>query len=163
MNLYEVTDEFFRLQEKAESGELDGSMLIDLENAETKFEEKAEGYAKIIRNLEAQGEAIKSEEKRLAESRRTIEASVKRLKENLEGAMKATGKRKFEKGIFKFSIQKNGGKIPIIVDVPTEELADEFVIVSEKPDLEAIRKYIEETGDVTQFHFGERGESLRIK
>ena len=55
-------------------------------------------------------------------------------------------------------------KIPVIVDVKdTSELPDDLVKITETPDLDAIRKYIEETGDLTYAHFGERGESLRIK
>lgn len=163
MKLYEVTGDLLKLQEIAETEDIDDEFLEVWDEVEDEFEAKAEGYAKIIRNLESEVDALKAEEKRLSERRKNVEKNAKRLKDNLEGAMKATGKRKFESGIFKFSIQKNGGKAPIIVDVPTEELADEFVIVSEKPDLEAIRKYIEETGDITQFHIGDRGESLRIK
>lgn len=167
MNLYDLTAEYLYLQEVLEN--LDSGIedyetienLLDI--TEEDIEEKAENYAKVIKNFEATVNALKAEEKRLAEKRKHIEQSIKNLKLNLEGAMIATGKRKFEKGIFKFAIQKNGGALPVIVDVPTEELADEFVIVEEKPDLTAIRKYIEETGDITQFHLGERGESLRIR
>jgi hypothetical protein len=42
-------------------------------------------------------------------------------------------------------------------------LPDDLVNIVEKPDLDALRDYIERTGDLTYAHFGERGESLRIK
>ena len=167
MNIYELTAEYLHLQEVFEnldSTDEDYKALAELlEITENNIEEKAENYAKVIKNFEAGVTGLKAEEKRLAEKRKRLETSIETLKLNLYNAMIATGKRKFEKGVFKFAIQKNGGALPVVVDVPTDELPDEFVIVSEKPDLKAIAAYIEETGDITQFHFGERGESLRIK
>lgn len=160
MNLYELTAIYQRLQNEIENGEdIDGilAMIGD------ELEAKADGYARVIRNMESQVSAFKDEEKRIAENRRKLEAGIDRLKQNLFNSMKATGKEKFKTDLFTFAIQKNGGALPVIVDVPTEKLPDDLVIVSEKPDLKAIAKYIEETGDITYAHFGDRGESLRIK
>ena len=159
--LYELTGEFNYLQNLIEDGE---DLPIDeFEETKEAFEEKAENYAKVIRNLEAEIEGLKAEEKRLKEKRVRVEKGVENLKNNLQSAMIQTGNRKFKKGVFSFSIQKNGGALPVIVDVPTDDLDDEFVIIEEKPDKKAIEKYIKETGDVSFAHFGERGESLRIK
>lgn len=161
MTLYELTGEFNYLQNLIEDGE---DLPIDeFEETKEAFEEKAENYAKVIRNLEAEIEGLKAEEKRLKEKRVRVEKGVENLKNNLESAMIQTGNRKFKKGVFSFSIQKNGGALPVIVDVPTDDLDDEFVIIEEKPDKKAIEKYIKETGDVSFAHFGSRGESLRIR
>lgn len=160
MNLYELTAVYQRLQNQIENGEdVDGI----LEVIGDELEAKADGYARVIRNMEAQASAFKEEEKRIAENRKRLEAGVERLKQNLFESMKATGKEKFKTELFSFSIQKNGGALPVIVDVPTEKLPDELVQITEKPDLKAIAKHIEETGDLSYAHFGERGESLRIK
>lgn len=161
MNLYELTAVYQRLQDHIESGE-DYDGLLEVINDE--IEIKADGYARVIRNMEGEVAALKLEEKRLADMRKKREAAIERLKQNLFDSMKATGKTKFKTDLFSFSIQKNGGKIPVIVDVKdTSELPDDLVKITESPDLDAIRKYIEETGDLTYAHFGERGESLRIK
>ena len=159
-NLYELTGEWIQLMDKLESGE---DVELEFNETDEAFEEKAEKYAMMIRNLESDYEAFEKEEKRYKEKKNTCKKGIEKLKSNLESAMIITGKRKFKKGVFSFSIQKNGGKLPVIVDVPTEELEDEFVIVTEKPDLTAIEKYINETGDITFAHFGSRGEGLRIK
>jgi hypothetical protein len=113
--------------------------------------------------MEAEAKALKDEEKRLADKRKLCENAVDRLKQNLFDSMKATGKKKFKTDLFTFSIQKNGGADPVIVDVETDDLPDDLVQIVEKPDLKAIAAYIKETGDLTYAHFGERGESLRIK
>lgn len=160
MNLYELSAVYQRLQDQIEAGEdYEGILAVIGDEIET----KADGYARVIRNMESQAAAFKEEEKRIAENRRRLETSIERLKQNLFDSMKATGKEKFKTDLFTFSIQKNGGSMPVIVDVPTEKLPDDLVQITEKPDLKAIAKYIEETGDLTYAHFGERGESLRIK
>lgn len=164
MNLYELTSDFLQLQQMLEDPEMDSQLLEDTMAAiEGEIEWKADNYAKVIRNMEGCLEAIKKEQERLSNKKAVLEGSIKRLKDNLQNAMVATGKTKFKTDLFSFGIQKNGGSLPVIVDVETEKLPDDLVIVTEKPDLKAIAKYIEETGDVTYAHFGERGESLRIK
>ena len=161
MNLYELTAVYQRLQNQIEQGEdVEGILAV----IGDELESKADGYARVIRNMEAQAAVFKEEEKRIAEKRKRLENGVERLRENLYNSMKITGKEKFKTDLFSFAIQKNGGKIPVILDVKdTSELPDDLVKITETPDLDAIRKYIEETGDLTYAHFGERGESLRIK
>lgn len=161
MNLYELTAVYQRLQNQIEAGEdVEGILAV----IGDELEAKADGYARVIRNMESQAAAFREEEKRIAENRKRLEAGIERLKSNLYASMKATGKEKFKTDLFSFSIQKNGGKPPVILDVKdSSELPDDLVQITEKPDLEAIRKYIEDTGDLTYAHFGERGESLRIK
>lgn len=162
-NLYELTADWLQFQNALENGNDEDYVAAAMEALNDEIEAKADGYARIIRNFEKDIDGFKAEEKRLKDKRVALENSVNRLKDDLQNAMIATGKRKFKTEFFSFAIQKNGGALPVIVDVPTEELEDQFVIVTEKPDLKAIAAYIEETGDITKFHFGERGESLRIK
>lgn len=164
MNLYELTAEYMWLQNVLEDPEADVDMINQaLDDLDDELEHKADNYAKIIRNMDASITAIKEEQERLAAKKNLLESSIKRLKDNLQAAMITTGKKKFKTDLFSFNIQKNGGSLPVIVDVDTEKLPDDLVIISEKPDLKAIAKYIEETGDISYAHFGERGESLRIK
>ena len=164
MNLYELTADFLQLQQLMEDPEADRKSIEAVMNdIECAIEDKADGYARIMKNLEAESDAIGAEITRLKERKSALETNIQKLKTNLQEAMITTGKRKFKTDLFTFSIQKNGGADPVIVDVPTEDLEDQFVIILEKPDLNAIRAYIKETGDITFAHFGERGESLRIK
>ena len=160
MNLYDLTAVYKRLQDQLEAGE-DVAGILEVIGDE--IEVKADGYARVIRNMQAYAEAYKAEEQRLADKRKKCEAGIERLKLNLFDSMKATGKEKFKTDLFSFSIQKNGGADPVIVDVETDDLPDDLVQITEKPDLKAIAKYIKETGDLSYAHFGERGESLRIK
>jgi vacuolar-type H+-ATPase subunit E/Vma4 len=164
MNIYDLTADFLQLQELLEDPEADSDQInAVMDELNDQIEKKAEGYAKVIRNMEGDLAAVKAEQEKLTAKKNLLEFGIKRLKEDLQAVMTATGKRKFKTDLFSFNIQKNGGADPVIVDVPTEELPDDFVIVTEKPDLKAIAAYIKETGDITFAHFGERGESLRIK
>src|SRR5690606_32690570 len=70
MNLYELTGAYLQIQNMIEEG---AEGLEDtLESLNDAIEDKAEGYGKIIRNLEAQANALREEEKRLADRRRSI-------------------------------------------------------------------------------------------
>lgn len=164
MNLYELTADYLKLQQMLEDPDVDSeeieAYMADLED---EIEKKADAYAMVIRNMQGSLMAIKSELERLNANKNLFELGIKRLKENLQQSMIVTGKKKFKTDLFSFNIQKNGGADPVIVDVPVEELPDELVIIKEEPDKKAIAAYIKETGDITYAHFGERGESLRIK
>lgn len=164
-SLYELTSEFLQLQQMLEDPEIDPQILADtMEAVEGELEFKADGYARIIRNMEGTITAIKAEQERLSGKKSVLESSIKRLKENLQNSMVATGKLKFKTDLFSFAIQKNGGKAPVIMDVTdTSELPDDLVRIKEEPDLDAIRAVIERDGSCKYAHLGDRGESLRIK
>lgn len=164
MNLYELTNDFLQLQQMLEDPEVDSKLIQDtMESLEYDIEEKANGYAKVIRNMEGSLMAVKQEQERLSAKKNLLESSIKRLKDNLQEAMIKTGKRKFKTDLFSFGIQKNGGKMPVILDVKdTSELPDDLVRIKEEADLDAIRALLDK-GDCKYAHFGERGESLRIK
>lgn len=164
MNLYELTANYLALQQMIEDPEADMQMINDtMEAIDGDIEDKADGYAKMIKNMEASIVAIKAEQDRLTARKNLLELGIKTLKKNLEASMIATGKRKFKTDLFSFSIQKNGGKAPVILDVAdTSELPDELVRIKEEPDMEAIRNMLDQ-GECKFAHYGERGEGLRIR
>ena len=162
-SLYEVTGNILALQELLESPLDDEEILKDtLEAVQGEYEQKIEGYCKVIRNIEVDIEAFKIEAKRLNEKAKMLEKNKDRLKKAMFDSMKATNTNKVKGQIFTVAIQKNGGKLPVIVDVETDYLPKELVKVVESPDLEAIAKLLEQ-GESPLAHWGERGESLRIK
>ena len=165
MNTFELADAFLRLQQMLEDPEVDSEAITDtMEAIEGEFEWKADGYAKVIRNMQGSLLAVDAEIERLQNKKNLLNTSIKRLKDTLQQVMILTGKTKFKTDLFSFSIQKNGGKAPLILDVKdTSELPDELVRIKEEPDVDAIRKLIEKDGSCKYAHLGERGESLRIK
>ena len=161
--LYELTADLMTLQEMLEEAVDDEQVLLDtLEGVQGEYEVKLEAYCKVIKNLEADMDALKAEAKRLTDKRKTLENNVNRLKKAMFDSMKATNTDKVKGALFTVAIQRNGGKLPVIVDVDVSELPDELVKVVASPDLDAIGKLLE-TGESMYAHFGERGESLRIR
>lgn len=168
MYLYELTENYLFLQQLLEDPEADSQSITDsMEAIADAIEVKADGYAKVIRNMEGNLAAIKAEQERLSAKKNLLESGIKRLRENLQDAMIQTGKRKFKTDLFSFNIQKNGGAEPVIVDVPTEELPDDCVIITEAPDKKQLAEFLKDPEKAKYYsrfaHLGERGESLRIK
>lgn len=165
--LYELTSDLLALQEMLEEN-VDEQVLIDtLEAVQGEYETKLEAYCKVIKNLEADMEALKAEAKRLTDKRKVLENNVDRLKKAMFDSMKATGTDKVKGQLFSVSIQRNGGVVPIIYDKDnkkiTANLPDELVEVVETPKLDVIREWLESGNAVEGFTLGERGESLRIR
>lgn len=164
MNLYELTEDMLTVQMMLEDDDYDEATFRDtLEAVEGAYEYKLESYAKVIKNMEANIGAIKTEVTRLTDKKKSLERSIDRLKSAMFESMKRTGTTKVKGDIFTVAISKNGGKAPVVLSVPVSELPDDLVRIKEEADTEAIRKYIESTGDITYGYIGERGESLRIK
>lgn len=161
--LYDVTGRVLALQDLMLDEDLDEQTIADtIEAVEGEYSVKLENCCRVIKNLEADVEALDKEAKRLTDKKKSLQNNIKRLKEAMFSSMKATETTKVKGELFTIAIQKNGGKLPVVVDVPTEELPDELVRVVESPDLDAIAKMLEK-GKSPLAHFGERGESLRIK
>jgi len=158
--LYELTGQYRELLEMAESEELDKQLLEDTFAAlEGEIEIKADGYAKIIRELEGKVELIKSERERLAKMQTAIENNIKSMKEALQNAMYITGKTKFKTSLFSFSIQKNPPKL--VIDNP-DAIPTEFLIPQEpEVDTKKIKELLKETE--LPFAHLEQSESLRIR
>lgn len=165
MNLYELTGDMLKLQQLLETDEVvDTELLNDvLADTTADYEEKIENCAKVYKNLMCDVDAIDAEIKRLTARKKALTTNADNLKARMYDSMKATNTPKIKGKLFTIAIQSNGGKIPVIVDVDTSKLPDDLVKITESPDLEAIAAYITEHPACGYAHFGERGDSLRIK
>lgn len=158
--LYELTGQYKQLLDMAETEELDKQLIADtLEALEGEIETKADGYAKIIRELEGKAELLKSEIDRLSNRKTAIENNIKSMKEALQNAMYITGKVKFKTNLFNFSIQKNPPKL--VID-KLEEIPEEFLIPQPpKVDNTKLKEVLKEKE--LPFAHLEQSESLRIR
>ena len=97
MKLYEIAEEYENLLAAIDAGEIPEEALADtLESIETLLDDKADNIACLIKNLEAESEAIKAEEKRLAERRKAKENRAESLKAYLSATLIKSGKLKVE-------------------------------------------------------------------
>lgn len=159
MNLYELTDSYLKVLELIENGE--EGLEDTLESINDTIELKADGYARIIRNLEANAVALKTEIDRLTNRKRSIENSIDRLKENLKNAMIATGKEKIKTDLFNITVVNN----PVAVNVIDEKLIPEKyfkVEIIRKLDKLSLRDAIK-NGEEIQGAKLMQGKGLRIK
>lgn len=163
MTLYELTGQLVELMEMAEDEEISAEAIKDtLEGLEGELEDKADGYARVIKSLESEAKALKEEEKRIANRRSVLENNAGRMKKALEEAMISTGKKNFKTLLFSFGIQKNGGKQSIVMDT------EDFTKIPKKyrlttANMEAIREALEDGRKLGFAHLAPRGEGLRIR
>lgn len=114
MNLYNLSAAFQQIQQMIEDGQ--EGLTDTLESLNDAIEDKAVGYAKVMKNLEAQAKAIKEEETRLADRRKSLESNIKRLKESLENAMLDVNIKRIKTELFSFNIQKNPPSVEVLND-----------------------------------------------
>ena len=160
-NLYQLKENWRQVADMLYEEEIDEQCVLDtLESIEGEIENKADGYAMIIKNLLAGAEAKEIEAKKMIEKANAEKNRAKLLKQNLYEIMKETGKTKFKTDLFSFSIQKNGGLAPLWVDEDIAKIPDKYL--KKEPDNKKIRELLE-TQEVSWAKLEERGESLRIR
>lgn len=164
MTLYELTAEYMQLLEIAEDPDTDVQVLLDtMEGVSGEIEEKADGYAKVMKELEAEELKIKNEVDRLNVRRLSISNNIRAMKLRLQESMKLTGKTKFKTDLFSFGIQKNPPSV-VIDEQYVENLPQEYLIPQEpKVDKTKIKEDIKAGKDLTGIAHLEQGESLRIR
>ena len=157
--LYDLTGSYAQIQQMIEEGSDDLSGI--LETVEGAIEEKLEGYAMVIRNIESDVEGLKGEEKRLADRRKTMENGIKRMKENMQFAMSSTGNQKIKGEKFTFTVQKNPPALKVLDEslIPIEFVA---VTTISTVDKKAIMEHLKAGSHVPGTQISQ-GESLRIR
>ena len=159
--LYELTSDWLTLLDILEDGADEEVIQDTLEGLDYEIEVKADGYAKLIRQLESDAAGLKTEIQRMTDRKKTLENNIKRLKDNLQKAMEITGKEKFKTDLFSFGIQNNPPSFRMdaksVYDVP-----DDFLIYKE-PEIDTVKakKFLKE--NKAEWGHLEQGRSLRIR
>jgi hypothetical protein len=164
MTLYELSDDYMNLLTMAEDPDIDPEAFADtLAGIEGAIEDKADGYAKVIRTLEGDAAACDAESKRLRNKKQIIENNIKRMKQALQYAMEATGKTKFKTALFSFGIQKNPAAV-VMDEGYIENIPERFLIPQDPViDKKAIKEALKNGEDLEGIAHLEQGESLRIR
>jgi hypothetical protein len=90
MTIYEMTEQARYLYDLLESGEIDAQTFADsLESIGA--DEKCDSYCRIIRQLQADVEALKAEKERLDAKKKTAENAIERMKGALLAFTQASG------------------------------------------------------------------------
>ncbi len=161
--LYEITGDYLRLLEMLEEEEsIDLQAFNDtLEGIEGEFEIKADGYARVLKELKAEAGKYDAEIQRMTTRRDSLNNRSKMIKKHLYESMKATGKTKFKTDLFSFSIRGNGGKQSM--EITDKEKNIPKMYMKRVPDNEKIRKALESGENLSFAMLKERGEHLVIR
>lgn len=144
MTLYELGQEYvdlLGLLEEEHTEDEDEAVRNALGEILLNIDEKAEGYGKVLKQMQADAEALKAEKLRIAARQAAIEAGIERLRNALKSAMLLTGKTKIKTSLFTFGVSS---RWKAFLDVPVEEIPDEFKVVSVKADTKGIEKWLKE-------------------
>lgn len=138
-----------------------------------KRDEKLDSYAALItirQNLaerrKARAAEFQAEADRLKALAKTDEGTVKRLKDTLKLFFEVKGITKLETSFRKFWIQKNGGKVPVIVpeNFDATKLPPQFQKITIEVDTDAVRAHLLAGSEtIGGIKLGEVGSHVRIK
>ena len=160
--LYDLTGNWKTVYQLSTDGTIDPETIADtLDSIDGAIEDKAIGYVKVWKQIEADADVIDAEIKRLTERRNSYNANVKQLKARLMQAMEETNNTKFKTPLFTISIQGNGGKQPLKIDEPNLQ-ADAFKIVH-TPDRDAIYKRLQAGEEIVGAELMPRGKHIGVK
>lgn len=162
MNIFELTGALGQVWNMVTDEDMDQEVLEDtLQSLELARDEKAEGYAKIMKQLEAQVDAINTEEKRLADKRKVLENRHARMKQVLEQSFSLWEVDKIKGTIFTVSVQNNP---PSVVIEDENIVPEQFVSVEtvKKIDRKSILQALKD-GEVIDGCSIKQTRSLRIR
>lgn len=161
MNLYEISEDLLHV--------IDGGMVVDddtgevlfdadnLEELEIAYADKLEACGLYVKNLRAEAEAMRQEENRLAERRRSKEHKAARIRDYMLSSMQRTGTSKLDTA--KVAISQRKSNRCIIDDESV--IPDRFIKVQRNVDRAAVGRALK-TGEVPGAHTEEH-LNLQIK
>lgn len=163
MKLYEVAEAFAQIQDFLNNAETDEEIVAIkdvLVDYECQFEEKVENITYLIKNFQSDVEALKKEELRLAEKRKSTERKIESLKDYLFGAFMQTGTERIKYPQFTVSIRNNAESVNVndVTKIPN----DYFVPQPPKLNKAGLKKAIQD-GEVIEGAELVRTKSLQIR
>lgn len=112
MTLYEMMTAYKDFLTAVENGDIPEEAIADtLEGIESSIDDKIDNIVSMIKSLAAEEAAIKAEEERLAQRRKSKANLQDRLKNYLSDMLLAMGKTEFENPRHKISFRKTPGKV----------------------------------------------------
>lgn len=156
--LYELTKNYFVLWQQLD--DMDPEILeAKLQECEGQIEEKAENIAKLIKSIDADVDALKTEEKRLSDRRKALENKKDRVKTYLEKQLEFAGMEKVKTTTFTVAMQNNPASVNIFSE---DSIPEQFIMyekkISKADILEKLKAGEEVPGAILQ-----QSKSLRIR
>lgn len=134
--LYELTGQFLDIYNMDLDDETKQDTLDSIDWNED-YENKVEGYIKVIKNLDADIEARKNEMDRLKKLNDADKSKRDHMKSKLEESMELTGHDRVDTTLFKVSFRRSKA-----VEVDMVLLPDEYKKVEYKADKTALKRLL---------------------
>ena len=164
LSLYNITNKFVEIMDRAEEGELTEQEYNELgEELALQLQKKSGSIIGYVQNEISLIDAIDIQIKRLQEFKKSKQNNLDRFKQYVKGNMERLGITKVETELGVISIAKS----PMSVEIENEdEVPAEFKqeIITTKIDKTAIKKYFKETGEIIPgVNIYSNNTNLRIK
>jgi hypothetical protein len=138
MKMYEIVLAYREIMEEidADDGEVTPEVASRLDAVESRLEDKADSYAALIAEFEAEAKAFGEESSRLAKRRQVASNRAKRLRGLLREAMEAVGVDSVRSSRFQIRIKKASrpsfdAKV-MVEDIPSEFIRTELLLDYQK-------------------------------
>jgi len=122
MNLYELTAEAKMIASLLETEELTPQLEAMLVINQQELTQKSIDYVKVIRNKEADSNAIETEIKRLKAMKDANDRVIDRMKLAVKNSMMTSGIDKIESSLFKLSLRRSEAVEVVNIDQLPESL-----------------------------------------
>lgn len=163
MRLYELRSEYVELRELAQQDMSEEDQRQALEDTLTglrsEIVDKLHACCVVVRELESEAAAIRTEEERLAARRRALDANADRLRAYMTVEMATMEMRSIRTPLFSLALQTNKAKL-VIRDEAT--IPDPLCRMIRKPDNQAVRDALERGEKIPGAHL-EPSQSVRIR
>lgn len=145
LSLYEITSGFPALMENEEISEKDKKKIED--ELEILLQQKSQNIIGYTKNIELTINAMKEEEKRIADNRKALENKMAKFKDYVKECMEKNGITKIETELGTLSIAKSPASVEIVNE---DEVPSEFKqeVVTVKIDKTKIKNNFKETGEI---------------
>ncbi|MBP5168922.1 MAG: siphovirus Gp157 family protein [Oscillospiraceae bacterium] len=160
--LFELADEYQQLFDMAIDEENPAVLADTLEAWLPVLEQKTSGYVNVIQRLDMEAKKAREIAEQFVLKAQARENSIKAMKNALMIAMDRMETKELPAGDYTIKIQKNGGKQAIQID-DEFEIPESMTKVIIEPDMDKIRKALEDGQELTWAHLQERGRHIRIK
>jgi hypothetical protein len=152
LSLYQMTADYQKALSHLSEMDIDEQTLLDtLEGLQGELTAKAENVCAFTLNLEAEADAMKAAEKRIADRRRSLESKAKKMREYLLTNMQASGITEISANDKSFRIRVMKGSESVLIEDEAAIPVDYKRIIPETsaPDKTLIKKAIKDGYEVS--------------
>lgn len=165
MNLYELSSDYQALYEALEQNDYEteeefNDIVESLLSTGEAFDDKAENYVKVVKQLKADEKAIKEEIDRLRKRKESKHKNIEWLLSSLKEEMKRTNKTKIKTPLFSVWVQYN---TPSVEMIDGKDVPDDYLIYeAPKPNKKKIKDALKD-GEELPFATLKQTEGVRFR